>query len=91
VGVRARVESAIRAGAEKNRRIVMSGLKRFNRDQRGIESIEYLLIAALVIIAAAGAWRLLGQRIAANVNAVAGAVDQGTDESLKAGGFSGGS
>ena len=68
----------------------MNGLKRFNKDQRGIESIEYLLIAALVIIAAAGAWRFLGQRIAANVNSVTGAIDTGTSESLKAGGFGGG-
>jgi Flp pilus assembly pilin Flp len=66
----------------------MKNVRRFLGDQRGIESIEYLLIAALVIIAAAGAWRFLGQRIASNVNSVAGAVDQGTDESLKAGGFS---
>jgi Flp pilus assembly pilin Flp len=65
----------------------MNGLKRFNRDQRGIESIEYLLIAALVIIAAAGAWRFLGQRISENVNNVAGATTKATNESLQAGGF----
>jgi len=67
----------------------MRGWRRLHEDRRGIESIEYLLIAALVIIAAAGAWRFLGQRIAENVNNVAGAVTEGTNESLKAGGFAG--
>jgi Flp pilus assembly pilin Flp len=65
----------------------MRSWRRLHQDRRGIESIEYLLIAALVIIAAAGAWRFLGQRIAENVNNVAGAVTEGTNESLKAGGF----
>jgi Flp pilus assembly pilin Flp len=68
----------------------MGSLKRLRGDSRGIESIEYLLIAALVIIAAAAAWRFLGQRIAANVNAVAAAVDEATDTSIKEGGFGGG-
>jgi Flp pilus assembly pilin Flp len=62
----------------------LSGLR---RDQRGIESIEYLLIAALVIIAAAAAWRFLGQRVATNVNNVAGAVTEATNQSLEEGGF----
>jgi Flp pilus assembly pilin Flp len=67
----------------------MKGLKRFHGDQRGIESLEYLLIAALVIIASAGAWKHLGQRVADNVNKVADVVDKATADSLQRSGFGG--
>ncbi len=42
-----------------------------HRDQRGLEAMEYLLVAALVIIAAIGAYRFLGETISAEVKNVA--------------------
>ena len=58
---------------------------RLNKDQRGLEGLEYLLIAALVIIAAVAAWRFLGERIDANVRKVGAKVDTATEESSKKG------
>ena len=47
---------------------------RFLRDNRGIESTEVALIIAVVVLVSYGAYRLLGQNIAAIVNDVAGKI-----------------
>jgi Flp pilus assembly pilin Flp len=64
------------AGKDRRRRTAMRCLKRLDRDQRGIESLEYLLIAALVIVASAGAWRLLGGSVENGVDEMARALDR---------------
>jgi len=47
---------------------------RFLNDNRGIESTEVALIIAVVVLVAYGAYRLLGQNIAAIVTDVAGRI-----------------
>jgi Flp pilus assembly pilin Flp len=54
----------------------MRYVERLDRDQRGIESLEYLLIGALVIIASAGAWQLLGDSVERGVDGIAQALDR---------------
>ena len=44
---------------------------RFLKDNRGIESTEVALIIAVVVLVSYGAYRLLGQNIAAKVNDIA--------------------
>ena len=46
-------------------------------------AIAVLLIAALVVIASAVAWGMLGHKVSNNVNKVAHAVDSATDSSLE--------
>ncbi|MCK6473462.1 MAG: Flp family type IVb pilin [Planctomycetes bacterium] len=60
-------------------------LKKFGKDERGLEGIEYLLIAALVIIAAIAAWKFLGKTMSNNVNKMANTIDETVDESIKEG------
>ena len=62
---------------------IRAGIARLHRDQRGLEGMEYLLIAALVVIASAVAWGMLGHKVSNNVNKVAHAVDSATDSSLE--------
>ncbi|MCZ7646676.1 MAG: Flp family type IVb pilin [Planctomycetota bacterium] len=62
--------------------------KRFQglgKDERGLEGIEYLLIAALVIIAAIGAWKFLGSVLSNKVNKMANTIDETVDESIEKG------
>ena len=47
---------------------------RFLKDNRGIESTEVDLIIAVVVLVSYGAYRLLGQNIAAKVNDIAGKI-----------------
>ena len=47
---------------------------RFMRDNKGIESTEVALIIAVVVLVSYGAYRLLGQNIAAKVNDIAGKI-----------------
>jgi Flp pilus assembly pilin Flp len=47
---------------------------RFLKDNRGIESTEGALIIAVVVLVSYGAYRLLGQNIAAIVTDVAGRI-----------------
>ena len=47
---------------------------RFMKDNRGIESTEVALIIAVVVLVSYGAYRLLGQNIAAKVNDIAGKI-----------------
>ena len=47
---------------------------RFLKDNRGIESTEVALIIAVVVLVSYGAYRLLGQNIAAIVTDVAGRI-----------------
>lgn len=47
---------------------------RFLEDNRGIESTEVALIIAVVVLVSYGAYRLLGQNIAAKVNDIAGKI-----------------
>ena len=47
---------------------------RFLKDNRGIESTEVALIIAVVVLVSYGAYRLLGENIAATVNDIAGKV-----------------
>ena len=47
---------------------------RLLRDKRGIESTEVALIIAVVVLVSYGAYRLLGQNIAAIVTDVAGKI-----------------
>lgn len=69
----------------------LSGLRarmaRLHKDERGLEGLEYLLIAALVIIASVAAWKFLGKTIANNVNKIGNAVESSTSKGLSDGGF----
>ena len=47
---------------------------RFLKDNRGIESTEVALIIAVVVLVAYGAYKLLGENIAAKVNDIAGKI-----------------
>ena len=47
---------------------------RFLKDNQGIESTEVALIIAVVVLVAYGAYRLLGQNIAAIVTDIAGKI-----------------
>jgi len=47
---------------------------RFINDNRGIESTEVALIIAVVVLVAYGAYKLLGQNIAAAVRDIAGRI-----------------
>ncbi len=47
---------------------------RFINDNRGIESTEVALIIAVVVLVAYGAYKLLGQNIAAAVTDIAGRI-----------------
>jgi Flp pilus assembly pilin Flp len=75
---------------QKKGRSAMKGLKRLNQDQRGIESLEYLLIAALVIIASAGAWRYLGQEVGDSTRQMADAVKDGVEQAMEKSGLGSG-
>ena len=72
---------------------LVSGLRRraarLHKDERGLEGLEYLLIAALVIIASVAAWKFLGKTISNNVNKIGNAVDSSTTKGLTDGGFNG--
>lgn len=65
------------------RKTFSSWASRLHRDQRGLEGLEYLLIAALVVIASAVAWGVLGRKVSNNVNKIANAVTTATDSSLE--------
>ncbi|GMV83990.1 MAG: hypothetical protein AMXMBFR7_51740 [Planctomycetota bacterium] len=60
-------------------------IRRFGKDERGLEGIEYLLIAALVIIAVIAGWKYLGTTMSNNVNKIANTIDETVDESIKEG------
>jgi Flp pilus assembly pilin Flp len=47
---------------------------RFMRDNKGIESTEVALIIAVVVLVSYGAYRLLGNNIAATVQDIAGRI-----------------
>ena len=47
---------------------------RFLKDNRGIESTEVALIIEVIVLVSYGAYRLLGQNIAAIVNDIAGKI-----------------
>jgi pilus assembly protein Flp/PilA len=49
-------------------------IKRFLRDETGLELSEYAVAAALVAIAAVAAFTLLGGNIAARINDLAGRI-----------------
>jgi len=47
-------------------------LKKFMKDETGLELSEYAVAAALVAIAAVAAFQLLGTRVASRINTLAG-------------------
>ena len=49
-------------------------IKRFFQDETGLELSEYAVAAALVAIAAVGAFTLLGGNIASRINSLAGTI-----------------
>lgn len=49
-------------------------MMRFWKDNRGIESTEVALVIAVVVLVSYGAYRLLGQNIAAIVSDIAGKI-----------------
>ena len=59
--------------------------QRLHRDERGLEGIEYLLIAALVIIASIAAWKFLGTKIQENVKLEAKTIEDTVKESVDKG------
>lgn len=67
------------------RKVLSLGAKRLHRDERGLEGIEYLLIAALVIIASIAAWKFLGTTIQTNVRNEAKTIDSTVQDSIKTG------
>ena len=49
-------------------------IKRFLRDESGLELSEYAVAAALIALAAVGAFQLLGGKIGDSINALAGKI-----------------
>jgi pilus assembly protein Flp/PilA len=45
-------------------------IKKFVKEEEGMEMVEYAVVAALVIIAAVGVWATLGQEIVTRMQAV---------------------
>lgn len=74
------------------KKISLGGLRkkfgRLHKNTKGLEALEYLLVAALVIVAAIGAYKFLGQTIKKGVadvadatqTAVAGGIESGKSE-----------
>jgi Flp pilus assembly pilin Flp len=60
---------------------------RFARDERGIESLEYLLITSLVMVAGFVAWRYLGNRLDESVERFSEYSTSCTNDALHKGGF----
>lgn len=54
---------------------ISTNWRTLHSDQRGLESIEYLLITALIMLAAISAWRYLGETIKANSKKMASTID----------------
>ena len=52
--------------------LLMSVLSRLVKDQFGVTALEYALIAALVAIAAIGAFTLVGTRLSTDFSTIAG-------------------
>jgi pilus assembly protein Flp/PilA len=52
-------------------------IKKFLRDETGLELSEYAVAAALVAVAAVAAFRLLGSNIATRINGLAGTIATG--------------
>lgn len=69
----------------KLRKALKRRFGRLYRDERGLEGIEYLLIAALVIIASIAAWKFLGKTIQDNVRDEAKTIDSTVQDSIKTG------
>jgi Flp pilus assembly pilin Flp len=61
--------------------------RRFSRDERGIESLEYLLIACLVMVAGFAAWRYLGNQLNESVKRFSESSTSNTNDALHKGGF----
>ena len=51
---------------------MFAGLKRILKDESGATAIEYGLIAALIAVAAIGAWTAVGLSLTGTFNGVAG-------------------
>jgi Flp pilus assembly pilin Flp len=49
-------------------------IKDFLKDERGLETVEYVLIAVLVVIAAIIAYRNLGTSVSGKVNEISNSV-----------------
>ena len=45
-------------------------IKKFVKEEEGMEMVEYAVVAALVIIAAVGVWATLGEAIVTRMTAV---------------------
>jgi Flp pilus assembly pilin Flp len=60
-------------------------LYKVHRDHKGLEGLEYLLIAALVIIATVAAWKLLGSTIREQVDKTSAGVKTTTDDAMATG------
>jgi Flp pilus assembly pilin Flp len=58
---------------------------RVNKDRRGLEALEYLLIAALVIIATIGAWKVLGQSVKKEVSNITTDTNKAVDDARDSG------
>jgi len=67
------------------RKVLSRKARRLHKDERGLEGIEYLLIAALVIIASIAAWKFLGTTIQKNVRDEAKTIDSTVQDSIKTG------
>jgi Flp pilus assembly pilin Flp len=63
------------------------GVRRFHRDRRGIEALEYLMLACLVMLAGFAAWRYLGNRLNESVIRFTQASSSCTADALNKGGF----
>ena len=61
--------------------------RKLGRDQRGIEALEYLLIALLLAVAAYAAWLHLGRTLAEDVNTLTYASSSYTSNAKSKSGF----
>ena len=66
--------NVLSAMAKLAERFLSRRTMKFLKDNRGVESTEVALIIAVVVLVAYGAYRLLGQNIAAIVTDIAGKI-----------------
>ena len=50
-------------------------IKKFVKEEEGMETVEYAIVGALVVAVAVGAWTLLGDAIEARITSLTGYVN----------------
>lgn len=67
---------------------MLKALKRFVREESGLETVEWALVGGLVVVAAAALWTQIGSDVNTQINALEAAIPD-TAPSVGGGGSSG--